>query len=541
MSNKDHYKFTINNFRIFDKPYTFELAPITILTGPNNSGKSSLVKALNLINTNKINGRLRNFIDFNSKDCRLFGAENIFNNIKKKIEYSFVSIENEICESPIKYDLSFDNSGLLDHFSISCNNEILISYTYHTNSYDYSDVSFNLDELMKIFGIEGMLFDFEFEDEFSLDLNKSDIYFEIENKVREDFFQTIRNDSRDPIDSFFVNFSDEKFKVLGDHHVVHINRHSTVNEINESLIEQVFRYLKDKILVDLNSKFHTNCQLTESKVCLIFIKKLFLLVRNFDANILNYEFYELLVNRNVKNRNIDLTDETVLLNRLVKKYFKHVDPNDPFYFGDWVNSWLEKFEIGKSIEVNNFNGEVANVEIIGLNNEKRDLSACGTGVTQIVTLLLLRLLDPYLIERINNRVLETGELIKEREDYKWSFYLEEPESNLHPNWQSLLMELIVDINQKYGFRFIIETHSEYMIRKLQFLMADKTKNLDTESALIYYFNSKKNVDESQGEPKIKKIKIDKNGGLSDNFGPGFYDEAINLEFELLKLRNYQKN
>ena len=61
------------------------------------------------------------------------------------------------------------------------------------------------------------------------------------------------------------------------------------------------------------------------------------------------------------------------------------------------------------------------------------------------------------------------------------------------------------------------------------------------SALIYYFNSDKNVDESKGEPKIKKIKIDKNGALSDNFGPGFYDEAINLEFELLKLRNYQKN
>jgi hypothetical protein len=32
-------KFTINNFRIFDAPQTFELAPITILTGSNSSGK----------------------------------------------------------------------------------------------------------------------------------------------------------------------------------------------------------------------------------------------------------------------------------------------------------------------------------------------------------------------------------------------------------------------------------------------------------------------------------------------------------------------
>jgi len=103
------------------------------------------------------------------------------------------------------------------------------------------------------------------------------------------------------------------------------------------------------------------------------------------------------------------------------------------------------------------------------------------------------------------------------------------------------MELIIDINQKSGIDFIIETHSEYMIRKLQFLMADKTKNLETNSALIYYFNSDKNVDESKGEPKIKKIKIDKNGALSDNFGPGFYDEAINIQFDLLKLNKHQSN
>ena len=39
----------IENFRIF-KDYTeFELAPITILTGPNNSGKSSFLKLLGLL------------------------------------------------------------------------------------------------------------------------------------------------------------------------------------------------------------------------------------------------------------------------------------------------------------------------------------------------------------------------------------------------------------------------------------------------------------------------------------------------------------
>lgn len=43
-------KYTIKNFRVFDSDgATFELNPITILTGCNSSGKSSLVKSLMLL------------------------------------------------------------------------------------------------------------------------------------------------------------------------------------------------------------------------------------------------------------------------------------------------------------------------------------------------------------------------------------------------------------------------------------------------------------------------------------------------------------
>ena len=45
--------------------------------------------------------------------------------------------------------------------------------------------------------------------------------------------------------------------------------------------------------------------------------------------------------------------------------------------------------------------------------------------------------------------------------------IEEPEMNLHPKYQSLLADLFLELSERYGFRFIIETHSEYMIRKTQ--------------------------------------------------------------------------
>jgi len=50
--------FGLENFRVF-KDYTwFDFAPITILTGPNNSGKSSLLKAFLLLKDNFDKGLL---------------------------------------------------------------------------------------------------------------------------------------------------------------------------------------------------------------------------------------------------------------------------------------------------------------------------------------------------------------------------------------------------------------------------------------------------------------------------------------------------
>ncbi|EJF10594.1 ATP-binding protein [Pontibacter sp. BAB1700] len=41
-----------SNFRVFSKPTFFDLAPITIFTGTNSSGKSSVFKGLLLLNDN---------------------------------------------------------------------------------------------------------------------------------------------------------------------------------------------------------------------------------------------------------------------------------------------------------------------------------------------------------------------------------------------------------------------------------------------------------------------------------------------------------
>ena len=42
-------QIAVKNFRVFGEPAVFDLSPVTILTGRNNAGKSSLIKALLLL------------------------------------------------------------------------------------------------------------------------------------------------------------------------------------------------------------------------------------------------------------------------------------------------------------------------------------------------------------------------------------------------------------------------------------------------------------------------------------------------------------
>ena len=56
---------------------------------------------------------------------------------------------------------------------------------------------------------------------------------------------------------------------------------------------------------------------------------------------------------------------------------------------------------------------------------------------------------------------------------------------------------------------------------------------------LYYFNHPDNV--PKGEEQVKKININKDGSLTDNFGEGFFDEADKIALELFLLTQVQKN
>ena len=96
-----------------------------------------------------------------------------------------------------------------------------------------------------------------------------------------------------------------------------------------------------------------------------------------------------------------------------------------------------------------------------------------------------------------------------------------------------MADVFYEAAQEYHIQFIIETHSEYLIRKLQYLTAKK--KLKPEDTIIYYFNNPDKI--PKGEKQVREIRIREDGMMDDDFGEGFFDESTRLTIDLLKLQN----
>lgn len=233
--------------------------------------------------------------------------------------------------------------------------------------------------------------------------------------------------------------------------------------------------------------------------------------------ILNYKG-----NKDISNTEI----VTSLINKLNNIKFDDKWARPCEYF---INYWLSEFNLKSKIKFNSIDDIISLFE----NNFTNDRIDVGYGVSQLTPLIYLFSLfnDNYKVSNLESAVSDSYIPTSGTSN---CFLIEEPEANLHPSFQSKLADLFIDASWKFGHQFIIETHSEYMVRKFQYWVAKgKIKPSDVN---IYYFDNK-NDDPIIKDLVIKKININPNGTLTESFGEGFFDEAIGLRLELLKLKS----
>lgn len=130
------------------------------------------------------------------------------------------------------------------------------------------------------------------------------------------------------------------------------------------------------------------------------------------------------------------------------------------------------------------------------------------------------------------------------------FLIEEPETFLHPNFQADLADLFIESIELFNNQMIIETHSEYLVKRVQRRVSEANKKqffanspllsdyapLDIEifpkDVAINYINdfSKNNL--------VLNIKIDENGDLDQLFPADFVDISIKEDYLKLGLKNF---
>lgn len=104
--------------------------------------------------------------------------------------------------------------------------------------------------------------------------------------------------------------------------------------------------------------------------------------------------------------------------------------------------------------------------------------------------------------------------------------LEQPELHLHPRVQSELADVFVDAiaahenGRPRGCQFIIESHSEHLLRRLQRRIAEGVLNPD--DAALYFVRT------DEAEASLERLQVDPYGNIT-NWPPGFFgDEMVDL-------------
>lgn len=535
-------KIAFKNFRKFIEFPPLTYSGITFLVGRNNSGKSTLVKALLLLD---------NY--FKTGDFERFNFENIEETVK--IGSYERAKNNQTQDNYISFTFEISNYRveiLISHLDKYYNKYYFAEvHTFKISTIHSDELSFNFNMRNKYLTIEKRKIDFNNQNhEDKIDKLKKEIE-EIEKQLE------IENIKRTSVE--YIELNTRKSRLEREIEEI-TEKGEKINESNnyEFILEGVYNEANSiieaaKILIDSSTKEYeqefNNIQnghkasakfkdlraLKEytPKKLVDFLRFFFLLTDRLSVDYLSIGNIETSALYTIRDKDNPLA-------KTIHEFAQNeLNEDFPNFF---VREWMEKFEIGTSFRIIAHAGEAYEF-IVSNKNEEIHLADMGRGSIQIMQ-LILRI--SCIIEKIKKKKgNNSGFFVNDRYNNHINFdriaalfstvIIEEPELNLHPALQSKLADFFLEVHEEYGLNFIIETHSEYVLRRSQVLVAEKEFEVEPRNNPfnVYYFPL-----DSNHSPY--SLEYQEDGSFVRNFGDGFFDEASSSTLELLKLKRQKK-
>lgn len=553
-------KISITNFRKVKEKWDLEFAPITFFTGTNNSGKSSVLKALLLLEdyvksdnhfelTFNGDNYNKHKIDCYSNAINWFNAKGENKNLELIFEYEHNSNSIKLIFTPLSVEggvfsrgklklfqlITKDNSSLKikhqggDEYIMVVDNDLLRRKD-RPDSKEILDnkllrltiqslIEDNVDELGWINKEMGIL-EKELK-EVDIELDKIDINRSFKHQNNNDLlFIKEKNEElikgKSSLESWKKIHTVLKSSRLSEAHLLNLKQDFLQNEKRKILKRSIElnQELGDskKGLKRVSTLIH-NSENFESNSDIQFMPEFSL--SDFDNSDRSFDFIiRRVLSKYFKNNESELGPEnhrksiSKLMNlsdqviNSLRFNIEHLSPQrnnqTRLYLNDqksndinklidvhthnpidkrsvaakYIKDWMGAFDIGSDYSITPIQGLASIIEI----KEQKEggwinLVDKGFGAGQIFSIILQIGLcinsNNYWKKRLTHR---------SKMNYNHLIIIEEPEANLHPALQSKLAEMFLETYQEHHINFIIETHSEYVLRSSQVLVKKHFNN-----------------------------------------------------------------
>ena len=525
------------NFRRFENFPSIDLAPITIFVGENNAGKSTVVKGI-LALSDFLNRWRNDDVDFYIEERERKSEKKrktaLLNRLKNQKFYFNTSYLAHI--GTFKRALfNRANEGIITFFTSLSYMDITIDVMGDRN--DEESVSGIISNITITYTYIGLTASFDLQNDIARVLYVPIAPDKIDRgpfSKKKDEIIDFCNLYSDPIDfcfhisDYYRMFAPDLISALASSVEVAINATLDTKSTEKLVDTDLFGKLQP--ISDINEETIQFLKSYTEKICGSSVSRgdrwLFRLPgARLPMRMFNIEYlYAHAVTQTVIYSAKDTND---YLSRTIHE-FASIPKSDDDYQRTFITQWMKEFGVGQDYLITSVGGEAHIVKIQNKDGEWVNLSDKGMGSIQLMVLLFRLAITLPKISFVGE---DDRRKVMMRSRMSRIIIIEEPEQNLHPMLQSKLADLLFRLNEDYGYRFIIETHSEYLIRKTQVIVKenfnDEKRPLKENPFKVFYFNP------SELEKPYYEIIYQKDGSFSNDFGKGFFDEASNLAFKIL--------